>query len=203
MRRIKLQEGRKVIYEGNGFCRVLKDGRFVERLQLERGDNLLEALGGLAEADKQLNLIGMKKVSSSTKLPAGKYYVGDLSYVIKGKNWDNYSDVVSKNYSDVNVIELDDGSLIAELKVAGGDGTYYGSNGVSYDVDSGTIGCIPIDSPLIDGSSLNRFKDHIVNFPSSFEVRNYGGDLGFGTKLTIYAGSEDEYDEYSDEDYDY
>ena len=49
-----LQESRKVektqvIYEGNGFAKVMKGGKLVERIQLENGDNLLESLKALTE----------------------------------------------------------------------------------------------------------------------------------------------------------
>ena len=52
-----LQEGRRarktqIIYEGNGFAKVMKGGKLIERVQLEKGDNLLESLKALTEGAK-------------------------------------------------------------------------------------------------------------------------------------------------------
>ena len=79
-----LQEGKmktRVIYEGNGFCRVMKGGKLVERLQLEKGDNLLEAFkkDSLQEGKAKFT---KTKPTYYNDFSQGMYEVGDITLTV-------------------------------------------------------------------------------------------------------------------------
>ena len=133
-------------------------------------------------------------------MPAGKYYVGDLCYVMHPE-WNQVCDLV---LGDGGCLEgefnLPDGRRFAMFNTAWGDGQY-DSNVGSHCVDSGSIGCIRID----DISESERNFDEmnrlgaIVDFPNEFTTRTDNeGQLTFGH--VVVDTSDAALDEYFEED---
>lgn len=74
-------------------------------------------------------------------LPPGQYYISDPGYVLDD---DIYHDVWGEEfkYECGAYARMGDKAGFMMAHTAHGDGTYLGSDGVNYDVDSGTIGVI-------------------------------------------------------------
>ena len=83
-------------------------------------------------------------------MPAGKYYVGDLCYVMDNDEW---RQVCARTIQGEKIadgeFELPDGRRFAIYSTAYGDGGYYDQYGHTYSVDAGSIGCI-LMSDMID-----------------------------------------------------
>jgi hypothetical protein len=113
----------------------------------------------------------------------GEYYVGDLCYVIRDKDWDEVCKLLFANRDDRNCSEgefnLSDGRRFAILSTAWGDGRYYDEEGREYPVDSGSIGCILTKDikPHPDG---NIGAGNVISFPVDFRVKKKRGCLKFG-----------------------
>lgn len=104
---------------------------------------------------------------------AGKYYVGDLCYVVKEEGeWD-------KLLEDTNYFENDNqtynGCPIFAKSTVFGDGEYFDQDDRSYLVDAGIIGIMPFE--IIEGK-VNR--GHIIEFNTDFEVSAKDGVFTFG-----------------------
>lgn len=130
-------------------------------------------------------------------MPAGKYYVGDLCYVLK-TSWDEVCDIIIKDR------EVLDGEFyvrgdkkFAVYSTMYGDGHYYDNASKGYYVDSGSIGCIRIDDiPDMTDDILQNIKKlgQVVEFESQFVTQRFAdGTICFGD-LEIYTG----YDSYGD-----
>ena len=129
--------------------------------------------------------------------PPGKYYIGDLCYVLSDHVYENvFGDLggydsglyQKKNSSDFFLVD----------NTAYGDGLYGGSDGNEFGVDAGIIGICPVS--LIekgDGEgTIYEFKEPVV-------CRFNRGCFTFtsgSTKLVIDTAGEEDQDE---EDYDY
>ena len=134
-------------------------------------------------------------------MPAGKYYIGDLCYVIADMYW---NEVCTKTFDyRGRMIEgkhkLDNGIVFADFGTLYGDGCYFDQNGHEYSVDSGTIGCI-----LFDNISNTEYSDRIlelgnvVDFEHDFVVKSDGSVITFG-KIEIDTDPEEPDPEYDDE----
>lgn len=79
-------------------------------------------------------------------MPAGRYYIGDLCYVMTDEEWKECCNLFFAGRDDHGVNDgeftLKDGRRFASYSTAYGDGTYYDQYGHSYSVDAGLIGCI-------------------------------------------------------------
>jgi hypothetical protein len=80
------------------------------------------------------------------KLPAGKYYIGDLCYVMDEFDWSNCCELFfpGKNNVVEGMFKLHDGRRFASFNT-GGDGGFYSNIGTKHSVDSGSIGCILVE----------------------------------------------------------
>lgn len=74
-------------------------------------------------------------------LPAGQYYISDPGYVLDRDIYDAVWGEEFK-YEDGAYVRIGDKAGFMMTHTADGDGTYMGSDGKAYDVDSGTIGVI-------------------------------------------------------------
>lgn len=136
-------------------------------------------------------------------LPAGKYYVGDLCYVIKDE-WDEICNLTTEGFRCLSgEFQLADGRRFAMYSTKYGDGEYWLSNGKSLGVDSGTIGCVLL-SDL--GSDVNAIVESVkslgavVSFGDPFETGGTpDGKIYFG-KYVVDTGGGDYND---DESYEY
>ena len=129
-----------------------------------------------------------------TRLPAGEYYVGDLCYV-KSLDWTAFGEATDwfcKRSDDLTAgFFRYAGTTFFASNTAFGDGFYGDSEGGSYSVDAGIIGCYPM-SALPDDPELNGCYQ-IVAFEDDFTcaLRDDGGTITIG-HLKIETGSIDD-----------
>lgn len=115
-------------------------------------------------------------------MPAGKYYVGDLCYVMHPE-WDECCELFFEGRSDCGCnngeFTLKDGRRFASYGTAFGDGVYTSSLGTSHCVDSGSIGCIRVEDIRDDSYENIETLGAIIDFPESFETRSEDGFIIF------------------------
>ena len=124
-------------------------------------------------------------------MPAGKYYIGDLCYVMHDV-WDECCDLFfpyAPGQNELHQIDgeftLKDGRRFANFGTVYGDGTYRSSIGTDHCVDSGSIGCISVYDIRDKTYDLERLQQlgAIVDFEAPFEVESDQGLLKFGSVL--------------------
>ena len=128
-------------------------------------------------------------------MPAGKYYVGDLCYVMDSDEWQQVCSIIIKDNQCLDgEFELSDGRWFAIYGTAYGDGAYYDQYGHTYSVDAGSIGCI-----LMSDIRANKYDNlldlgAILEFAEPFETGSQGGQIEVGHVIidTDPACNEDE-----------
>jgi hypothetical protein len=136
-------------------------------------------------------------------MPAGKYYVGDLCYVMHPE-WKEVCRLFFPPYAPPKGVEgeftLADGRRFASFATAYGDGEYRSSINTLHSVDSGSIGCILLSDIRDNQYSLERLQElgAIIDFEAPFEVEADYGLLKFGNVLIETAG-DDEWEEEDEE----
>lgn len=128
------------------------------------------------------------------QMPAGRYYVGDLCYLL-GDEWDVVCDLVIQDQRCLEgKFTLPDGRDFVMFNTLYGDGSYEDNEARVYFVDAGSIGCmlVPEDAPEIRGGNCITFR-----YP--FEAYSKNGALVFGT-IRIETGDQDWNDRDEDED---
>lgn len=134
-------------------------------------------------------------------MPAGRYYIGDLCYVMHPE-WDECCDLFFPPGDNIGPgregeFVLKDGRRFASFGTAYGDGTYTSNIGTSHSVDSGSIGCIRVED-IRDNTHDNIERlGAIVEFDQPFEVFADTGMLVFGH---VKIETNDEYDWDEDEE---
>ena len=109
------------------------------------------------------------------QLPAGQYYVGDLCYIMNYEDWQNFT----FSCNDENVLWTFKGSLCAWGYTVYGDGEYSGSDNLTYDVDSGTIGIFQIkDTSNFDIEEAKKLGN-VITFDKPFNVEIREGFFKF------------------------
>lgn len=129
-------------------------------------------------------------------MPAGKYYVGDLCYVLTQQNeWDQFCDItISGNRCLSGEFSMPDGRRFATYTTEYGDGVYEDRQGRSYGVDAGLIGCILMsDIPHISEDQANKLGA-VIDFETDFITKSDGGIIRFG-QVSINTSFPDEDDE--------
>lgn len=130
-------------------------------------------------------------------MEAGRYYVGDLCYVLH-EVWDEVCSLTFDKQGRMLDGEhyLKDGRKFALYSTKYGDGTYRDTQGRSYPVDAGCIGCIL----EVDIDLKNKENDigggQVIDFARDFVTGDNKGQLLFGTIL-IETG--DEIGDFDDE----
>jgi hypothetical protein len=134
------------------------------------------------------------------KMPAGRYYVGDLCYVMHDV-WDEFCDLtIDDNRVNDGVFTLADGRRFATFTTKWGDGYYKDNFGRGYGVDAGLIGCI-LESDICDPAP-SISGGQIIDFKEDFEVDSVDGEIMFGDVYINTDGSdEDEWDDDTDTDW--
>lgn len=123
-------------------------------------------------------------------MPAGRYYVGDLCYILHNE-WDEVCSMVLGNNHVEGAFTLTDGRQFVMFSTAYGDGVYLGTDGFEYAVDSGTIGCITVPEDFMNPHpNLAQIKV----YTEEFNCKLIGGVMTFGT-LAIDTDPEDEDDD--------
>ena len=119
-------------------------------------------------------------------MPAGKYYVGDLCYVMNSDEWQQVCAHTIQGEKIVDgEFELDDGRRFAIYSTQWGDGEYHDQYGHTYSVDAGVIGCILADD--IRASKYNNILDlgAFVEFSEPFETAGGRGSVGWNGVIQI------------------
>ena len=138
-------------------------------------------------------------------MKAGKYYVGDLCYVMHPQ-WDEVCELLFAGRTDhgcnEGVFKLANGVEFAMFNTAYGDGTYEDREGRMYPVDSGSIGCILV-SDVNDNEAWYEGMN-IVEFLVDFEVgKEHGSEIVIGNIVIDTDPAQDEEDygnwEYEEE----
>lgn len=107
----------------------------------------------------------MTNVENYGTLPPGNYYIGDLCYVVE--NWEEYHKQFFPNEGNdqqVGVFTNSAGFKFANYATAFGDGIYLDEEKNEYAVDSGSIGCIPVEA-IKEPHALG----HVEYFPVEFD----------------------------------
>ena len=113
----------------------------------------------------------------------GKYYIGDLCYVMHGE-WDEFCSLtISGDKVLDGEFNLKDGRRFATFTTAWGDGNYFDQNGKSYDVDAGLIGCIRLDDIDLTNPENSLIGGNIIEFVQPFSTFSAGGEIRIGSIL--------------------
>ncbi len=111
------------------------------------------------------------------KLPAGKWYIGDLCYVLNNR-WDEFCDLTIDGHGVKDgFFTMADGTQFAFFGTAYGDGLYYDQEGNKYPVDAGLIGCVLVDKV---GSDADLSLGKVHTFEKAFYAVSDGRVLTFG-----------------------
>lgn len=130
----------------------------------------------------------MKNISvveqDSNVLPAGKYYVGDLCYLLPERIYEQY---VCDSGKEEAVVEITAPRRLPFLAfynhTAYGDGIYRDNFKNQYGVDAGLIGVVQLtsESLLKKAQTLDKRKNgKVIDFPQPFEVDASNGVFEFG-----------------------
>jgi len=113
----------------------------------------------------------------------GKYYIGDLCYVLHNE-WDEFCSltIVGDKVLD-GEFNLKDGRRFATFTTKWGDGNYFDQNGKSYDVDAGLIGCIRLDDIDLTDPDNSLIGGQVVEFIQPFSTFSAGGEIRIGNVL--------------------
>lgn len=132
-------------------------------------------------------------------LPKGKYWTGDLCYVMHDE-WDEVCSLILHGNSVLNgEFQLKDGRKFAIQSTMYGDGTYYDQHGNRYLVDAGCIGCIRVED-IKDTSENHLYGGHVHEFKHDFTIKDFNGDIHIAD-IIIPTGDTEEDDYYGDDDY--
>jgi hypothetical protein len=140
-------------------------------------------------------------------MPAGKYYVGDLCYVMTDEEWDVFCSITIKGLNCIDgQFEMPDGRKFATYGTMYGDGLYKDQYGNKYGVDAGLIGCIRVED--INPEKLDNIEElgAIHEFKTDFVTSggrgtdDWRGAIQFGNVL-IETG--DDMESWLDEEEEY
>jgi hypothetical protein len=133
-------------------------------------------------------------------MPAGKYYIGDLCYVMHPE-WKECCDLFfpyvpgqPESRGRDGEFALKDGRRFANFGTAWGDGTYRSNINTEHSVDSGSIGCIRVEDIRDNTYDNIETLGAVVEFDQPFEVSEDAGMLTFG-HVQIETNPEYEFDE--------
>lgn len=133
-------------------------------------------------------------------MPAGRYYVGDLCYVMNPQ-WEEFCHItISGSMVNDGEFQLENGVRFASLCTKFGDGRYYDQIGNEYPVDAGLIGCIRVED--INDSQARLELGAVIEFQHDFEVTSDDGVLHFGHIEIDTVGDDYDDSEYDDDNYD-
>lgn len=129
-------------------------------------------------------------------MPAGKYWIGDLCYVMH----EHRDEVCKLAYDGSKCLEgkfkLNNGIEFVLFSTAYGDGSYDDDKYNQYGVDSGSIGAILLENINLDDGENDLKDGKIHQFDTEWVAQNDDGVMRFG-KIIIDTKNTDS------EDYDY
>lgn len=139
-------------------------------------------------------------------MPAGRYYVGDLCYVMTDEEWSEFCDLTIRGNEVLDgEFQFRDGRRFASYSTMYGDGLYQDQHGRKYSVDAGLIGCIRVEdiraNKYSDISQLGAITDVSVDFVTGGGRgdRTWGGTIQFGA-IAIETGDVEEEEDFEYED---
>lgn len=128
-------------------------------------------------------------------LAAGKYFIGDLGYVMSDADWDSMCAVsIDGDVCLEGEFKLPDGRVFAMYNTLYGDGVFMDRLARKYPVDSGTIGCILLDAAtsLPDTPEELAGLGAVVEFNDTFSTgRSAKGLIHFGSVAIDTDADED------------
>ena len=133
-------------------------------------------------------------------MPAGRYYIGDLCYVMRDV-WDEFCDLTISGHECLSgEFQLKDGRRFATYSTQNGDGCYPTNIGASLCVDAGLIGCILV-SDITDPEATEADMEElgtIYEFGTDFitDGSRETGTIQFG-RVLVETG----YNDFDDLDY--
>jgi hypothetical protein len=135
-------------------------------------------------------------------MPAGRYYVGDLCYVMDDKEWDQFCSITIKGNQCLDgEFQMPDGRKFATYGTAWGDGCYRDQFGNEYCVDAGLIGCIRVEDIRAEKYDSIESLGAIHEFQTDFVTGGgrgqpkWSGTIQFG-RVAIETDPSDEDDYY-------
>jgi hypothetical protein len=135
-------------------------------------------------------------------MPAGRYYVGDLCYVMHPQ-WDEFCNITISGHQCLDgEFNLANGVRFASYGTAYGDGSYSDREGRNYSVDAGLIGCIRVED--INDPTPGLEGGQIIEFAEPFETsggrnsENWDGVIRFGN-VEIATEFQEEWDQELDD----
>lgn len=129
-------------------------------------------------------------------MPAGRYYVGDLCYVMHDA-WGEFCSITIQGHQLLNgEFTLADGRRFATYGTMYGDGLYQDTHGRSYSVDAGLIGCIRVEDIRDDEAWPEGGQ--IVEIDHPFHTADENGTIRIGP-VSIDTGDANDY-EYDEDD---
>lgn len=111
-------------------------------------------------------------------MPAGRYYIGDLCYVMTDEEWDEFCSITIKGNQCIDgEFTFKDGRRFATYGTKWGDGLYFDQYGREYSVDAGLIGCIKLDD--IKAEKYDNIEDlgNVTDWGVDFITSGGRGDL--------------------------
>lgn len=155
----------------------------------------------------------MSNSSKKAILNPGKYYIGDLCYVI-GKNSDDpnrtgrddWMHFLEESYWKVATDECPGGPV--EYKghkgfaayTAYGDGCYSDEEGNTYGVDAGMIGIIPIEACEVPEDKMTDLG-HVFEFKIPIHCfRDAQGVFTFESDVIVTIDTDPRYDDFHEDD---
>jgi len=136
-------------------------------------------------------------------MPAGRYYIGDLCYVMTDKEWDEFCKLTIVDHDCIQgEFTFEDGRRFATYGTKWGDGVYRSNINSKHSVDSGTIGCMRLNEINIEKLNEEEMEEFgaIVNFDSDFVTRESDGLIIFGNVI-INTDADEYYDEEDEHEY--
>jgi hypothetical protein len=135
-------------------------------------------------------------------MPAGKYYIGDLCYVMTNEEWREFCDITLDGTKVKDgEFQFKDGRRFATYSTAFGDGVYHDQYGHSYSVDAGLIGCILVEDikadkydNLLDLGAIQEFDTDFVT-GGGRGTPDWQGTIQFG-RVVIETNPVEEDEEY-------
>ena len=155
--------------------RVTKDGRFFQAYPIHqfyenetawRDDWVKKMSVNFVKDEKPAEKPAEKDYEFSKNvtatLPAGRYYIGDICYVLKDSVKD---DIFGDTNYEPGHYKMKDGEFLVN-RTAYGDGSYPGSNNYQYGVDAAVIGItninLCIDEKKLYGGTLHTFTEPVM-----------------------------------------
>jgi hypothetical protein len=116
-------------------------------------------------------------------MPAGRYYVGDLCYVLHDE-WDECCNLFFEGRTDHGCNQgeftLKDGRRFVSYNTRWGDGFYEDEQERGYGVDAGLIGCIKVEDLNLSNSVNYIHGGYIIDFSKDFECYYEDGKIHIG-----------------------